>query len=61
MQEIKYKIPEKWTKRFQKFDIIPIDLYKKTAISNERGKVNKQSMIEEKLKIVKEYERLKEI
>ena len=41
MQEIKYKIPEKWTKKFQKFDIIPIDLYKKTAISNERGKVNK--------------------
>ena len=35
--EIKYKIPERWTKRFYKYDIIsklPVD-------GEERGRVNK--------------------
>lgn len=39
--EIKYKIPERWTKKFHKFDIVPIDHYTKSAVSDERGRVNK--------------------
>lgn len=30
--EIKYKIPERWTKKFHKFDVLPLDLYKKSAV-----------------------------
>lgn len=52
LKEIKYKIPPKWTGKFHKFDVIPIDIYKKDAISNERGKVNKQSTLDAKLRIV---------
>jgi hypothetical protein len=25
--EIKYKIPERWTKKFHKHDIVPLNLY----------------------------------
>lgn len=39
--EIKYKIPERWTKKFHKFDIVPIDHYTKSAVNDERGRVNR--------------------
>lgn len=43
--EIKYKIPERWTKKFHKHDILPIEQNNKTAVNDERGKVNRPSMI----------------
>ncbi len=43
--EIKYKIPEWWTKKFHKYDILPIDHKIKTAVNDERGQVNKPQMI----------------
>lgn len=49
--EVKYKIPERWTKKFNKFDILPVDLYKKTAVNEERGKINKSITIEMNKKI----------
>jgi hypothetical protein len=44
--EVKYKIPERWTKKFHKHDIVPLSLYTKSAVNDERGKVNKQQMID---------------
>ena len=41
-KEVKYRIPERWTKKFHKYDIIDINIYSnKTGIDNERGKVNR--------------------
>eukprot|EP00347_Sterkiella_histriomuscorum_P022188 403331364 len=36
--EIKYKIPERWTKRFHKHDIIPLTHYTTSAVNEERGR-----------------------
>lgn len=40
--EIKYKIPERWTKRFHRHDIIPLGNLHQSAVLNERGRVNKR-------------------
>ena len=41
-KEIKYRIPERWTKCFHKYDIVDINIYnQKDGIKNERGKVNR--------------------
>lgn len=46
--QVKYRIPERWTKRFHKYDIVDIGIYKdKPGILQERGKVNKESKVEE--------------
>lgn len=42
--EIKYKIPERWTKKFHKYDIIPFQNAPGTL--EERGRVNKQTIIQ---------------
>ena len=39
--EVKYRIPERWTQPFHKQDIISMDIYKGTSIPEERGKINK--------------------
>lgn len=39
--EVKYRIPERWTQPFHKSDIVSFDIYKATSIPEERGKVNK--------------------
>ena len=44
--EIKYKIPERWTRKFYKYDIVPVSMTKDSAINQERGKVNKHSIIQ---------------
>ena len=50
--EVKYRIPERWTKKFHKFDIVDINIYnKKTGIEKERGKINKADRIEERERI----------
>ena len=39
--EVKYRIPDRWTKKFHKYDIVDINIYnQKTGIVQERGKVN---------------------
>jgi len=49
---VKYRIPERWTKKFHKYDIVDINIYnKKTGIEKERGKVNKAERIEERERI----------
>jgi len=41
-KEVKYRIPERWTRKFHKYDIVDINIYnQKTGIQQERGKVNK--------------------
>ena len=38
--EVKYRIPERWTKKFHKQDIISNDILQQSGIAQERGKVN---------------------
>jgi hypothetical protein len=46
--EVKYRIPERWTKRFHKYDIVDINIYNdKTGIVGERGRVNKEKKVKE--------------
>lgn len=53
--EVKYKIPERWTKKFHKHDVIPLDLFSATAINEERGRVNKQSVVDNNQKKLMQY------
>ena len=47
--EIKYKIPERWTKPFYKHDIIGKVLADDRFNAEERGKVNKNAAITNKI------------
>jgi glutamyl-tRNA reductase len=44
--EVKYKIPERWTKKFHKHDIVPLQTYKDKAVKEERGRVNKMTVVD---------------
>lgn len=55
--EVKYRIPERWTKNFHKYDIVNLDIYKNTSILQERGRVNKDSTINKKLRSDEEREK----
>jgi hypothetical protein len=48
--EVKYRIPDRWTKRFHKYDIVDINIANrnKPATIHERGKVNKDKRMLEK-------------
>lgn len=43
--EVKYRIPERWTKQFHKEDIVSMDIYKASSIPEERGKVNRTNVL----------------
>jgi len=44
--EVKYKIPEKWTGKFYKYDVLPINMFKVESIRDERGKINKIKVLD---------------
>ena len=45
-QEVKYRIPERWTKKFHKYDIVDINIFnKKSGIEQERGKINRAAKV----------------
>ena len=47
--QVKYRIPERWTKKFHKYDVVDINIYnEKTGIVQERGKINKAEKIAER-------------
>jgi len=55
--EIKYKIPDRWTKKFNKYDVIPfIKDNANLAISEERGRINRGVYRE---RPINDYEELK--
>lgn len=56
--EIKYKIPERWTKKFHKFDVVPMSIYTQGGVQEERGRVNKQ--LQSQMKVVQEYEKMQQ-
>ena len=59
-KEVKYRIPDRWTKKFHKYDIVDINIYnQKTGIQQERGKIN-QAVKVAQLK-EKEQENMKRI
>jgi len=44
--EVKYRIPERWTKKFHKYDIVDINIFnEKSGINDERGRVNKEAKV----------------
>jgi hypothetical protein len=49
--EVKYRIPTRWTKTFHKYDIVSLDMMRESGISNERGKVNKEALINKRKQI----------
>ena len=46
--EVKYRIPERWTKAFHKEDIISQDIYKQSQIPEERGIVNRHHTLSQR-------------
>ena len=52
--EVKYKIPERWTKKFHKLDIVPLSFYQQSAVNDERGRVNKQTIADNKQQYIEE-------
>jgi uncharacterized membrane protein YheB (UPF0754 family) len=44
--EIKYHIPQRWTKNFHKYDIVSMDIYKDSAVTQERGRVNRDKVVQ---------------
>jgi len=44
--EVKYRIPTRWTKNFHKQDVVSMDIYKDGSIAQERGRVNKEKVID---------------
>jgi hypothetical protein len=49
--EVKYRIPDRWTKKFNKHDIVSLDLLRGTGIDNEQGKVNKREILDKKKQV----------
>lgn len=43
--EVKYRIPERWTKNFHKQDIVSMEITKGQSIPEERGNVNQHFII----------------
>ena len=39
--EVKYRIPERWTKSFYKHDVVSMDILKGQSIPDERGNINR--------------------
>lgn len=47
--DVKYRIPERWTKKFNKYDVIDINIYNKVSgIVEDRGKVNRPNKAAER-------------
>ena len=43
--EVKYRIPERWTKNFHKQDIVSMEITKGLSIPEERGNVNQNLIL----------------
>lgn len=39
--EVKYRIPERWTKHFYKHDVVSMDILRGQSIPDERGNINR--------------------
>lgn len=39
--EVKYRIPERWTKGFYKHDVVAMDILRGQSIPEERGNINR--------------------
>lgn len=44
--EVKYRIPERWTKPFHRDDVVSMDIFKGSTIPDERGVINKNTVLE---------------
>ena len=43
--EVKYRIPERWTKQFHKQDVVSMDIIRGQSIPDERGNINRNVVI----------------
>ena len=51
---MKYRIPDRWTRKFHKYDVVDINIYnQKTGIVQERGKINVAEKIQQRNEIEK--------
>lgn len=46
--EVKYRIPERWTKKFHKEDIVSAELMNANVIPEERGNINKTGTLNQR-------------
>ena len=56
--EVKYRIPDRWTKPFHFYDIVDINIANKNkpGIQQERGRVNKPARVEAKENVDQEVQ-----
>lgn len=43
--EVKYRIPERWTKNFHKTDVVNMDILQGQSIPDERGNINRYHIV----------------
>ena len=46
--EVKYRIPERWTRAFHKEDIVSSDIYRSSQIPEERGNINRHQTLNQR-------------
>jgi len=54
--EVKYRIPERWTKGFYRNDVVSMDILRGQSIPDERGNINRHQIISKR----NEYESKRE-
>ncbi len=54
--EVKYRIPERWTKGFHKHDVVSMDILRGQSIPEERGNINRHQIVNKR----NEYESRRE-
>ena len=54
--EVKYRIPERWTKGFHKHDVVSMDILRGQSIPEERGNINRNKILHKR----SEYESKRE-
>ena len=54
--EVKYRIPDRWTKKFHKEDILGIDPGKLSKNIDQVGLVNKESIIQQRNELQKQQQ-----
>ena len=43
--EVKYRIPERWTKKFHKQDVVSMEIIRGQSIPEERGNINQNQIL----------------
>jgi len=55
--EVKYRIPQRWTQGFHKHDIVSLDILKETSITLERGRINQNKVLDKRQQLEMQREK----